>query len=189
MKRTKLEYDLELDPNACYKMEFIHNESKENFESTEKWLYLGADLRNSKYAKVGLTMGDLTSRSYSSTNPYYYIFCAFKCRHDIAKSKLKSIEESALRYLDSVFINPDGSTKRVPHAESGRMSECFYNIDFVDFLVALHDYLYENYRDYFLPCGFENEAGLDEGEFLDCEFNKRISRNEINKYIRKTLQF
>ncbi|APQ14588.1 hypothetical protein BJP27_22895 [Pseudomonas oryzihabitans] len=189
MRRTKLEYELELDIDACYKMESIYNESKENFESVEKWLYLGADLRDGGYAKLGLTMGDLSSRSYSSANPYYYIFCAFKCHCEMDGRKLASIERDALRYLDGVFVNPDGSTKRVPHTESGRMSECFYNIDFVEFFVVLHEYLYGNYRNCFLPCGFENEAGYYEGEFLDCEFNKRMSLFEINECIRKILQF
>ncbi|MCL6692408.1 hypothetical protein M8R19_27345 [Pseudomonas sp. R3.Fl] len=189
MKRTKREYDLELDPSACYKMEFVHNESRESFESTEKWLYLGANARDSEFAKVGITMGDLTTRSSSSENPGYYLFCAFKCRNNIARSQLEDIEKSALNHLERVFVYPDGSTKRALHHESGHISECFYDVDFLFFFGELHYYLYQNYCNYFMLSGFENEAGVDEGEFLDCEFNtRRMSRDEINKHIRRILQ-
>lgn len=189
MKRTKIDYDLELDPFACYKMEFVHNESKENFESTEKWLYLGTNARDSKFAKVGITMGDLTTRSSSSESPGYYLFCAFKCRHNITRPQLNTIEESALKYLESVFTNLDGSTKRASHHESGRISECFFDIDFLEFFRELHYYLYENHRNQFLLSVFENGEGFYEGDFIDCEFNKRhMSLNEINKYIRMILQ-
>lgn len=170
-------------------MEHIYNESKANFESTDKWLYIGADVKNNEFAKIGLTMGDLTTRSSSSGNPNYYIFCAFKCKHNITKAQLEKIERDTLEYLDSVFTNPDGSTKRELHAESGRISECFYNIDFIKFFNTSHYYLYENHCNHFILAGFENDAGFVEGEFLDCEFNKRMSRNEINKHIRNILQF
>lgn len=189
MKRTKREYDLELDPFACYKMEIMHNESRENFESTHKWLYLGANSRDIEFAKVGITLGDLTTRSSSSESPGYYLFCAFKCRSNISKSQLEEIEKSALSYLEGVFTYLDGSTKRASHHDSGRISECFYDVDFLDFFGELHYYLYQNHCNYFMRVGFENEAGFDEGDFLDCEFNThRMSRNEINKYIRMILQ-
>ncbi|WP_421184321.1 hypothetical protein [Aeromonas hydrophila] len=188
MKRTKQEYSLELELNACYKMEALHNRSKENFESINGWLYLGADIENSNFAKVGLTMDDLTSRSSSSANPNYYIFCAFKCRSNISKGELANIEKGALQYLDKVFINHAGLTKRASHAESGKMSECFYDIDFMCFLKELHYYLYSNHRNNFIVGCFEDNAGFIEGDYLDCEFNRRLSRDEINMYIREILQ-
>ncbi len=189
MKRKKREYDVELDTSACYKMEFVHNESRENFESTEKWLYLGGNARDSEFAKVGITMSDLTTRSSSPENPSYYLFCAFKCRANISESQLKGIEESALCYLATVFVYPDGSTKRALHHDSQRISECFYDIDFFDFFSELHYYLYQHYCNYFILSEFENEAGFCEGEFIDCEFNmRRMSRDEINRHIRRILQ-
>lgn len=184
MKRTKRVSDLELDPFACYKMEFLHNESKENFESTEKWLYLGANVRDIGFAKVGITMGDLTTRSSSSESPGYYLFCAFKCKYDITRPQLKSIEKNALIHLEGMFTYDDGSTKRASHYESEHLSECFFDVDFTDFLYELHYYLHENYRSYFVLCEFE-----DEGKFIDCAFNEHhLSRNEINKNIRTILQ-
>lgn len=189
MKRTKREYELELDPFADYKMEFIHNESKAEFESTEKWLYLGANARDSEFAKVGITMGDLTSRSSSSESPSYFLFCAFKCRNNIEISKLNEIENRALKHLEEVFVYDDGSTKRAVHHESKRMSECFYDVDFLNFFAELHYFLHENYRSDFSPMGYENEVGVDDGEFLDCEFHSRMTLEERNKHIRMILQY
>lgn len=188
MKKDKLVYDLELYPNACYKMEYIHNKAKENFESIEKWLYLGADIRDRGFAKVGLTMGDLTTRSSSSANPNYYLFCAFKCQSDISRAKLESIEKGALKYLDDIYTKHDGSSKRAVHAESGRLSECFYDIDFMTLFNDLHYYLYQNHCNDFILCGFESNSGFCEGEFLNCEFNKLMSLDEINRHRRSILQ-
>jgi len=189
LKRTKREYDLELDPFADYKMEFVHNESKADFESTKKWLYLGGNARDSGFAKVGITKGDLTTRSSSSESPGYYLFCAFKCRNNIEISKLKAIETSALNHLEGVFVYRDGSTKRASHHESERISECFYDVDFLDFFIELHYFLYVNHSNYFLLSGFNNESGIDDGEFIDCEFHRRMTREEINKHIRMILQY
>lgn len=189
MKKPKVKYSLKLDPNADYKMAWIHERDKRNFESLTKWLYLGADLKDRGFAKVGLTMDDLASRSYSSANPSYYLFCAFKCRDDITKTEVENIERSAFEYLERVFSNEDGTSNRARHAESGRLSECFYNINFTDFFISYHDYLFDKYRNEFIVCGFENELGEDEGEFLDCEFNPRFTQQEKNKLIRMILNW
>jgi hypothetical protein len=189
LKRNKRKYGLELDPFACYKMESIHNESKADFESTEKWLYLGANARDSGFAKVGITKGNLTTRSSSSESPVYYLFCAFKCKSKIEISKLKAIETNALKHLEGVFVYEDGSTKRALHHESQELSECFYDIDFLDFFVELHDFLYKNYSNDFSLCAYENEAGDIDGEFIDCEFHSRMTRQEINKHIKMILQW
>ncbi|HCD4537500.1 TPA: hypothetical protein NBQ86_002512, partial [Enterobacter hormaechei] len=110
MKKQKVEYGLELDPNADYKMAWLHERNKKDFESLTKWLYLGADIKDSGFAKVGLTMDDLSSRSYSSANPNYYLFCAFKCRDDLTKTEVEKIERSTLEYLERVFANEDGTS-------------------------------------------------------------------------------
>ncbi|MGL4754486.1 MAG: hypothetical protein ACRCXB_19095 [Aeromonadaceae bacterium] len=132
-------------------------------------------------------MDDLASRSYSSANPNYYLFCAFKCRDDITKAEIENIERSAFEYLERVFANEDGTSNRACHAESGRLSECFYNINFTDFFISYHNYLYDKYRNEFIVCGFENELEEDEGEFLDCLFNPRFTQQEKNKLIRMIL--
>lgn len=188
MKSKQLEYGLELDPNACYKMESIHNQSKENFESVVNWLYLGADLYDNGYAKIGLTMGDLRTRSSSSANPNFYIFCAFKCKSNITKPEINEIEKNALKYLERLFIYDNGSTKRASHADSGRMSECFYHIDFIEVFTEFHNYLYDHYANYFNRAGFESNPDVYEGEYLFCQFTDRISQDETNRYIRMLLQ-
>ncbi|MEI7151706.1 hypothetical protein [Pectobacterium carotovorum] len=134
-------------------------------------------------------MDDLASRSYSSANPSYYLFCTFKCRDDIKKAEVENIERSAFEYLERVFANEDGTSNRTRHAESGRLSECFYNINFTDFFISYHDYLFDKCRNEFIVCGFENELGEDEGEFLDCEFNPRFTQQEKNKFIRMILNW
>lgn len=170
-------------------MEYIHNQSKLNFESTTKWLYLGTNTRDSQFAKVGITMGDLTSRSSSSESPGYHLFCAFKCRDNISRSELERIEQSALNHLEKLFTYSDGSTKRASHHESERISECFYDVNFLDLFGELHYYLYENHCNYFIRSSFENNERGDEGDFLDCEFNRRnMSLSEVNRYIRMILQ-
>jgi hypothetical protein len=179
---------LELDPFADYKMEFNHNEAKANFESTKKWLYLGANARDSGFAKVGMTKGDLTTRSSSSENPGYYLFCAFKCKSDIEIPTLKAIETRALKHLEGAFTYVNGSTKRASHHESGKLSECFYEVNFLDFFIELHYFLYKNYCNYFSLNGFENAVGVGGGEFLDCEFHRRMTLEEINKHIGMILQ-
>lgn len=188
MKKQKQLYDRDLPADADYKMEWLYNRDKENFESTDKWIYLGADAQNPTFAKVGITMGDLASRSYSSANPNFYLFCAFQCVQSTTKSQLEEIERSAHCYLDRVFTKSDGSTKRVRHFESGRMSECYYDVDFNYFFQCLHDFLYENHSRFFSICGFYNDDDILEGDFLNCEFNRHIPLEQSNRYIRMLLR-
>lgn len=182
-----MKYDLELDQFACYKMEFLHNQAKENFESTEKWIYLGSNARDSGFAKVGMTMGDLTTRSSSPDNPSYYLFCAFKCKHNITKSAPKDLETDVLSYLKRVFVYPDGSSKRAMHHDSELLSECFDDVDFHDFFRKLHFYIQENHSNLFTISEFADEYYIDKGDFIDCEFNSRMSQDEINCYTKCSL--
>ncbi|MGV0087535.1 hypothetical protein EEAAV_27265 (plasmid) [Rahnella aceris] len=188
MRKAKQSYDLELPTDADYKMEAIYERDKANCESVVKWLYLGADVRNHAYAKVGMTMGDLTSRSYSSAKPGFYLFCAFQCEQSTTKSQLEEIESNALHFLDSVFTWDNGSTKRVCHFESGRISECYYDIDFIDFFQCLHNYLYDNYGRYFNLTGLESNGDIV-GDYLDCEFNRHLSWEDKKCYINMILRY
>lgn len=181
MKREKLVYNLPI-PEDDYKIQSIMTEDKKNFESVDKWLYVGADIKNEGFAKIGITTGNLQSRSYSSANPNYYIFCAFKCIHDISKKELKSIEEMVLSILDRKFTNEHGVTKRVRHFESNAMSECFYDIDFKDILYNVHLELYEKHRRYFSTSGLFDNDENDLGDVLDCEFNRKISIKKAFEY-------
>jgi hypothetical protein len=170
-----------------YKLDYLEVEAQSNFESTEKWLYLGADALDGCFAKIGLTMGDLSSRSYGSVRPTYYLFCAFKCRHDLSRIELVEIEEKILVRFESLYSNADGSSKRLRHYESGRLSECFYPVDFLDFFINLHSEIYENYRDSFVICGMDDGGGGVCGEFVDCIFNSKVT--DMMRYINMIVQY
>jgi hypothetical protein len=83
-----------------------------------------------------------------------------------------------------VLTYDDGATKRALHHESEKMSECFYDVDFIEFFETLHHYLYEKHSRDFVLSEFEN----DDGVFIDCEFNSRMSLDEINTHIRRNIQ-
>ncbi|MFZ6781250.1 hypothetical protein ACO0LD_30815 [Undibacterium sp. Ji83W] len=172
-----------------YKLAHVETETKNNFESTNSWLYLGRDADDPNFVKIGLTMGDLQSRSYSSANPDYYLFCAFKCKYNISEVELKNIEEEILVRLESFYRNDDGSTKRLKHHESGRPSECFRPVNFSEFFMDLHCEIYENHRNSFVICAWENEIGQIDGQFVDCIFNKVIKLEDRNKFIKMILQY
>ncbi|MBV7549868.1 hypothetical protein KW849_26655 [Pseudomonas sp. PDM26] len=174
MRKDKFVWD-ETVSFGDYKMDHVYTETMRNFASTERWLYLGADAGNSGFAKIGITTGDLSSRSYSSTNPNYYLFCAFKCNYDLPKEELASIEYSLLAKIDSLYRNSDGTSKRMSHHESGVLSECFCPVDFQDFFVTLHQEIYDNFRHKFVISGMENEIGDVDGEFVDCIFSQKIA--------------
>ncbi|MGX9776719.1 hypothetical protein ACWYXN_24865 [Janthinobacterium aestuarii] len=172
-----------------YKIAHVETEIRNNFESTDRWIYLGRKAADPSFAKIGLTMGDLSSRSYSSASPDYHLFCAFKCKYDISKIELKSVEEDILVRLESYYRNDDGSSKRLNHYDSGRPSECFSPVDFFEFFVDLHFEIYKNHRNSFVICDWVNEIGQVDGDFVDCIFNNEIGLDDRNKFIKMILQY
>lgn len=174
-------------PNRDYKLEYVEQEMQRDFESVDKWLYLGADCLDHTFAKVGMTMGDLSSRSYSSSHPSYYLFCAFKCKDKISLVDIKRIENDVLSRIDSLHRNSNGSSKRMKHFESGALSECFSPVDFPQFYRDVHDAIYDHHRNDFVISGWVNNDGVDDGEFVDCIFNKKIMRN-YQQYMRMILR-
>ncbi|EME5107834.1 hypothetical protein VYS60_004311 [Salmonella enterica] len=183
MRKPHQIYDLPISDDD-YKMAIVMERDKANFESRDIWFYLGADCRNSRYAKVGITMGDLSSRSYSSANPNYFLLCAFQCRHGTTKEQLVNIEGHALNYLDSVFIQENGISKRARHFESQRLSECYYDIDFDDFFICLHEYLWEYHYSFFQISEYEYHTTGVYGDALSCEFNPRLTIKQRSHFLR-----
>lgn len=185
MRKPRQSYDLHI-PDDDYKAAYIMERDKLNFESRSIWLYVGADYSNARYAKVGITMGDLASRSYSSANPRYFLFCAFQCYHNTTKEELERIEGDALAYLDDVFKEDNGQTKRARHFESQRLSECYYDINFEEFFACLHDYLWENHIRYFQTCDYVDEGDTDcvYGGVLSWIFNPRVPFNIRRRFLR-----
>ncbi|OAD97861.1 hypothetical protein [Pantoea sp. OXWO6B1] len=177
MRKPTQTYDLHI-PDDDYKMAVGMERDKANFESSNIWIYLGADKRDTCYAKVGLTLGDLRSRSYSSANPHYHIFCAFQCVVGTTGEQLRKIEKGALAFLDSMFPK-----RRAYHYESQILSECYYDINFSDFFVLLHDYLRDNHPNNFMEVEHLNEINEDDGSTLAMEFNPQIPLLIRRKYI------
>jgi hypothetical protein len=171
-----------------YKIEHVEQGAKRNLESLNKWLYLGADALDVNFAKIGMTMGELPSRSYSSSSPSYYLFCAFKFKPDMSIQDVKHVEGDVLSRIDWLHRNVDGSSKRMIHYESGRPSECFHPVDFFAFYKDVHREIYDRHRNSFVICGYENEYGADDGEFVDCIFNPR-QKEHHNEYIKMILQY
>lgn len=189
MKKEKTNYPISTDLSYDYKLEWSVQEDQKNWESLEKWLYLGADFKNRGFAKIGITMGDLSTRSYSSANPNYYIFCGFKCRYNISKEKLKCIENDILRKFTNFYIDENGDTKRLVHIDSGRLSECFDNVNFIHFLAHLHYELFHNHNSSFITGVFCDESDEEFGDILDIEFNKKfVTESEQSMYRLKLAQ-
>lgn len=176
------------DDGRDYKMSQLIHDSRENYASVGNWLYLGADNRNPKFAKVGITEGDLSSRSYSSASPGYHLFCAFQFDYKTTKSEMKSIEDDVLCRLDEMWCDSDKRSKRLHHYESGVISECFDGVDFIEFYKDLHYLIYTHHRNEFKISGYQaNEFDEGDLEFVYCIFNKRLPKNQ-NEYIEMILQ-
>ena len=185
MKKSKQTYDLPI-PDDDYKMAAVMENHKANFESPNIWLYVGADLNNPNFVKVGITMGDLSTRSSSTTHPGYYLFCAFQCYHNTTVEELKQIEQGALNYLDSVF----GQDKRARHTESQRLSECYLGINFEIFFAHLHAYLWDHHIRHFQTAEYVHDTNPDwvYGSALSWEFNPRVSYEDRKRYLALIIQ-
>lgn len=181
LRRERISFDFSnYFPDRDYKLDYVEQQLQRDFESVDKWLYLGADSLDCTFAKIGMTAGDLRSRSYSSSRPSYYLFCAFKCKDSLSPSHIKEIERNVLSKIDLLHRNPDGSSKRMYHFESNAISECFSPVNFLEFYRDIHDTIYDNHRNDFLISGWENEFGAEDGEFVDCIFNKKVMSDYRN---------
>jgi hypothetical protein len=94
---------------------------------TNDWIYIGGDIYNRIWSKVGKTTNGLNTRHRSSQNPGYFIYTAF----NIIRGNVHEIELSLLEYLDA---EPD--LERLIHFSTGNLSECFrLNPEQMTFLV------------------------------------------------------
>lgn len=179
MRKIPQTYGLEI-PDDDYKMAAVMDNDRANFESQNNWFYVGADERDSSFAKVGITTGDMSSRSSYSGNPNFYLFCGFQCQHNIEKSRLRRIEQNVLSHLDEVYPG-----KRARHVDSQRLSECYYDINFLDFFICVHEYLLEHHEGDFQTSYF----GDNEGYALSWQFNPRLKREVIMRFLRSILHW
>ena len=109
-----------------YEIEQMMHDTIQNLQNAKKWLYLGADISNPEWVKIGITAGDLRSRSYSSANPNYYIFCAFQFDYKVTIEEMRKVEMEIHYKFDQDFRQMYGHSRRLPHYESRRLSECYW---------------------------------------------------------------
>ncbi len=171
-----------------YKMHHLNEVAMNIAKSTRKWIYLGADSDDNRFAKIGLTMDDLRSRSYSTSRPTYHIFCAFKCLPGVSKPDLKCIEKDLISRMDISHRNDDGSSKRILHHDSKKPSECFYPISFLDFFEYLHQLIHDHHRACFSTTALDDGAGGHYGSMIECLFNPRIELPLQHRYRQRILQ-
>lgn len=84
---------------------------------SDNWIYIGADVSNHQWSKIGKTTIGLHTRHTSSQNPGYFIYTAY----NIINGDVHTIEESLLNYIESL----DGVVRQ-NHISTGRKSECFF---------------------------------------------------------------
>ncbi|HIF9180789.1 TPA: hypothetical protein ACX6QL_001841 [Photobacterium damselae] len=98
------------------------------------WIYIGGDIYNRIWSKVGKTTNGLNTRHRSSQNPGYFIYVAF----NIIRGNVHEIESNLLKYLESEGF------ERIVHFSTGNKSECFWqNPDYMEGIVE--DFIERNY--------------------------------------------
>lgn len=89
---------------------------------SDNWIYVGADINNHQWSKIGKTTIGLHTRHTSSQNPGYFIFTAY----NIIDDNVHAIEESLLNYIESLE-----GVVRQNHISTGSKSECFFVNPFI----------------------------------------------------------
>lgn len=100
----------------------------------DNWIYVGADIYQRDFSKVGKTTVGLNTRHTSSQSPGYFIYTAYNIRSD----NVHDIETHLLRHLESML-----SDQRVAHFSTSSKSECFwvnpyYMVRLVEDFIASH---------------------------------------------------
>lgn len=182
------EFEIEIH-DLDYKTEQLMHDAIQNLQNVNKWMYLGADITNPFWAKIGITAGDLRSRSYSSANPNYFIFCAFQFRYNITYDEMRKVEMDMHNMFDNEFRHMYRNSRRLRHYESRRLSECYCPVDFSFVFEKLHYVLFHNYSLYFEKIGYENEIGEVDGATVYCEFSPTLSMQEQKELLQKLMQW
>lgn len=111
--------------------------SEEFYSSSESndWIYIGGDIYNREWSKVGKTTNGPDTRHRSSQNPGYFIYAAF----NIIRGNVHEIEKNLLSYLSE-----QPNLGRLVHFSTGNLSECFWlNPEQMTYLVE--DFIERNY--------------------------------------------
>lgn len=83
---------------------------------SDNWIYVGADINNHQWSKIGKTTIGLHTRHTSSQNPGYFIYTAY----NIIDGNVHTIEEHLLSFIES-----QQGVVRLSHISTGSKSECF----------------------------------------------------------------
>lgn len=82
----------------------------------DDWIYIGADIYDQQWSKVGMTTRGLHTRHTSSQRPGYFIFTAY----NIKSGDVHGIESHLLDHLECTL-----GIVRQNHYSTGSKSECF----------------------------------------------------------------
>jgi len=80
------------------------------------WIYIGADINDPMWSKVGKTTRGLQSRHTSTHRPGYFIFAGYHINY----ANVHNVESDLLSFIES-----ESTEKRQIHFSTGRKSECF----------------------------------------------------------------
>ncbi|WP_414618480.1 hypothetical protein [Serratia liquefaciens] len=84
---------------------------------SENWIYVGANINDHQWSKIGKTTIGLHTRHTSSQNPGYFIYTAY----NIINGDVHEIEENLLNHVECL----DGIVRQ-KHISTGSNSECFF---------------------------------------------------------------
>lgn len=84
-------------------------------DSGLNWIYIGADVNNKNWSKVGKTTKKLSTRSTGTQNPGYVLFCGFQIKRDFSVHDIEEyLKEELAKYYETV-----------DHYSTGELSEFF----------------------------------------------------------------
>ncbi|MNE43376.1 hypothetical protein D3C80_1375460 [compost metagenome] len=102
----------------------------------DNWIYVGADIYDHEWSKIGKTTVGLHTRHTSSQRPGYFIFTAY----NIMNGDVHSIEFNLLNYLEGLF-----AFERQHHFSTGSLSECF-RLNPFEMSCLVESFIEQNYR-------------------------------------------
>lgn len=96
----------------------MHDDWKMDIPETNQsdWIYIGANIRDYQWSKIGKTTNGLQTRHRSAQNPGYFIFTAY----NIKRGMVHEIESELLDYIERIE-----RIERQNHFSTGNKSECF----------------------------------------------------------------
>ncbi|WP_345870879.1 hypothetical protein [Shewanella algae] len=103
---------------------------------SDNWIYVGADVNNHEWSKIGKTTIGLHTRHTSSQNPDYFIYTAY----NIIYGDVHKIEEELLNHIESL-----DNTLRINHISTGSKSECF-RVNPVKMIYLVESFIENNYK-------------------------------------------